>query len=209
MIMPTPAQIDAIVQAVIAELGRRGATQEAPVFAGRLFGLLQAEAVGTDEREVRIAAGTVITPMAQDLLKRRKITLKYVSISEIKGKETGEWAFVIDGRTSGKAEALRRALLDAWAELSTTDAIPWLIARPGRGALLLTHEASVASWRANRVEGVRAASAVDTDAVARAVRQLGVNLLIVEPAGLSIPFVRSMAETFRRGGAPSEPGGLR
>jgi hypothetical protein len=209
MTMPTPAQIDAIVQAVIAELHRRLPKNEPRVFAGRLFGLPQAEAVGIEEREIRVASGTVVTPLAIDHLKRRKISLRYVSVGEVRGKETGEWGFAIDGRSSGKGEALRRSLVDAWTELQPADAISWLIHAPGRGAILMTDEASVAAWRANRVDGIRAATAVDTDAVARAVKSLGVNLLVIEPAGLSIPFLKAMAAAFRRGGAPSEPEGLR
>ena len=82
--------------------------------------------------------------------------------------------------------------------------------RPHRGALLvLTPEASVATWRANRTEGVRAASACDVDSVARAVKCLGVNVLVIEPALHSIPSMKAMAEAFRRGGAPTLPEGLR
>jgi hypothetical protein len=68
--------------------------------------------------------------------------------------------------------------------------------------LLVTDEASVAVWRACQVAGVRAASAVDPDSVARAVRQLGVNLLVIEPAGKSISFLKPMSLTYRRAGAP-------
>ena len=209
MNMPNADQIDAIVLAVIAELNRRAPNAEPRVFGGRLFGLPQAEAVDIAEREVLVRAGTVVTPLAIDLLKRRKISLRYVSITEIRSGETGQWGFAIDGRTSGKAEALRHALADAWAELPPADATTWLSQRLGRGAVLMTDEASVASWRANQVEGVRAATAVDTDAVARAVKHLGINLLVVEPAALSIPSLKAMATAFRRGGAPTEPEGLR
>jgi hypothetical protein len=55
---------------------------------------------------------------------------------------------------------------------------------------------------------VRAASAVDPDSVARAIRHLGANLLVIEPAGKSISFLKQIGLTFRRAGAPQVPGWL-
>jgi hypothetical protein len=176
---------------------------------GRLLGQAQVEAMDGSMREVRVAQGTVVTPLALDLMKRRGIALKQASNDEsaVQSKGTGEWAFAIEGPISGKAEALRRALLDSWAEVA--DSPPWVASRDDRGALVLTPEASVAAWRANRVEGIRAATACDVDSVARAVKHLGVNVLVIEPAKHSIPSMKAMADTFRKGGAPRLPEGLR
>ncbi|HEY2155048.1 MAG TPA: hypothetical protein VGH33_05430, partial [Isosphaeraceae bacterium] len=183
--------------------------EEGQVFAARLLSQSQVEGLGEGVKEIKVAAGTVVTPLAVDLMKRRGISLRVVSGGEASvGKGTGEWAFAIEGPTSGKAEAIRRALLDGWAEVASPDLLSWLVA-PGRGALFLTPEASVAVWRANRVEGIRAASACEVDSVSRAVRHLGLNLLVIEPSAHSIPSVKAMAEAFRRGGAPAIPEGLR
>jgi hypothetical protein len=207
MITTGAIDVDAVVRAVLAELARRnGHKENGQVFAGRLLGQSQVEAFDGAVKEVRVAAGTVVTPLAVDLMKRRGISLKVVSGRESAvSKGTGEWAFAIDGPRSGKAEAIRRALLDGWAEVAASDATPWVVAAPDRGALWLTPEASVAVWRANRVEGIRAASACDVDAVTRAIRHLGLNLLVIEPSAHSIPSVKAMAEAFRRGGAPAIP----
>jgi hypothetical protein len=109
--------------------------------------------------------------------------------------------------------AVRRALLDApegWRELdpSLDATAAWVAGSEGRGGLLLTDEVSVAVYHACQVPGVRAASASDPEGVARAVRALGVNLLVVEPAGKSIALIRQLALTFRRGGGPVRPEGL-
>lgn len=214
MTMPGPTEIDAIVRAVVAELNRRASAVALPapnghgtVFAGRLLGALQVESLDRDETEIRLAPGTVVTPIAADLLKRRGIALRYVS--RVSANESGEWAFSIVGKGNGNAEAIRRALLLAWSEVDSREAPAWVVGGAGRGALVLTAEASIASWRANQTPGVRAATVADLDAVARAVRHLGVNVLVVEPAGLSIPTVKAMAEAFRKGGAPIAPGELR
>jgi hypothetical protein len=168
--------------------------------------------LGHEVKEVRVAPGTVVTPLALDLMKRRGISLRHAvngeaSVGQAKG--TGTWAFAIEGPASGKAEALRRALLGSWSEVAASEAAPWVVAGTDRGSLVLTPEASVAAWRANRVGGIRAATACDVDSVARAIKHLGINVLVVEPASLSIPSIRAMAEAFRRGGAPSAPEGLR
>lgn len=215
--MSTAIDVDAVVRAVLAELARRDgrpeeSRDEARVFAGKLLGQAQVEAWDGTVKEIRIARGTVVTPLALDLMKRRGISVKYAANGEAatgKAKGTGEWAFAIEGPASGKAEALRRALLDAWSEVAADVASDWVASGTDRGALVLTPEASVAAWRANRIEGIRAASASDVDSVSRAVRHLGVNVLVIEPATHSIPSMRAMAETFRRGGPPAPPGGLR
>ena len=60
-------------------------------------------------------------------------------------------------------------------------------------------------WRSGgpaRCAGVRAASAAEPAEVRRAVTGLGVNLLVVEPAGKSISWMRQLATAFRRSRAP-------
>ena len=105
--------------------------------------------------------------------------------------------------------ALRRSLLEEalpWTEIEPAAALAaWVAGSDHRGGLLLTGQASVAVWRAHQNPGIRAASAGEPDAVARAVEALGVNLLVVEPAGKPIALLRQLALTFRRPGAPRIP----
>jgi hypothetical protein len=213
------AEVDAAVRSVLATRGR-GAEGDRPadadgakVFAGRLFALRHAEALAGATREVRVAAGTVVTPLARDLLRKRGIAIRLVSKAEVaRFKHPGEWGFTIaseDPAESGMIAALRRAWLeDDWMELeaSLDLAARWVIEDPHRGALVVSDEASVAVWRACQIAGVRAASVHEPDAVARAVRRLGVNVLVVEPSGKSISWMRQLGLTFRRGGAPVSPG---
>ncbi len=210
------AEVDAAVRSVLRGDDRRAAGVEEAIggslFAERLFSLRHAEGLPAHWVEVRIAPGTVVTPLARDHLKRRGITLRQVTKGDgddSRPKRAGSWAFAVErAAESGVVAALRRALLeDDWTELeaSLESAARWVADDPRRGALLLADEASVAVWRACRQAGVRAAAAADCDAVARAIRRLGVNLLVVEPRGTSISLCRGMARTFRRGGAPEPP----
>src|SRR4051794_22653128 len=208
------ADVEAAVRSVLATQGggsngmRRTAEDE--VFAERLFAVRHAEGLSAVVHTVRIAPGTVVTPLARDLLKRRGIAIFVVSNREVaRVKSPGEWGFAIqDTAESGTIAALRRFLLEGgWGDLNASllEGARWVADAPDRGALYVTHEASRAVWRACQVVGVRAACAADPDGVARAVRHLGMNLLVVEPSGKSISWMRQLGLTFRRAGAPALP----
>ncbi len=215
---PTWTEVHAAVLAVLAETVRSGRPGGRPsngrgeVFVDRLFSVRHAEGVVEGADEVRVLAGTVVTPMACDLLRRRRIGLRVVSGREAaraNAAREGEWGFAIESQ-SGPVEALRRVLMDDWAEVGPdpAEAARWVVDGDGRGAFVVTDEASVASWRAGRVEGIRAATVADPEAVSRAVRHLGANLIVIEPAGKSIYLMKQLGERFRRGGAPAVPDGL-
>ena len=218
------SEVNAAILAVLADwnrpdrrgvgrgLARNSRTDQPDLFVDRLLGLKQAEALA-DRTEVRILAGTVVTPMAWDLLKKRRIVVRVVSGRDAilaRDRRSGEWGFAIEStRNSGIVSSLRRHWLDGsdWSEVGTSAeaAAGWVVERDGRGALVLADEASPATWRANRVEGVRAATVGDVDSTVRAVRSLGANLIVVEPASRSIHLLKQIGERFRGGGAPEIP----
>jgi hypothetical protein len=211
---PSWSEVNAAVMAVLGEFGRASRSNGRPapvsrdVFADRLFSLKHAEAIG-DVDEVRVVAGTVVTPLAKDLLRRRKIAIRVVSGREAtfaRSHLKGEWGFAIESK-SGQVEAIRRMLIDDWSEVGpdVVDAAHWVIERDGRGAFVVTDEASVATWRVGRVEGVRAATVAEPEAVSRAIRGLGANMIVVEPPGKSIYLLKQIGERFRQGGAPIIP----
>lgn len=204
--------VDAAVRTVLAEL--RGTTRSidrgtSPVFAGRLFSLRHAETLPAGSRIVRIAPGTVVTPLARDLMKRRGVTIQLAGIAEFGATAVGEWAFAIDSDL-GSLHALRRSLLEdagRWAELepSVDDVTHWIQAAEGRGVLLVTTDGALAVWRACQAPGVRAAVAAEPTDVDRASRSMGANLIVVEPDGKSPSWIKQLATAFRRAGAPSWP----
>ena len=214
------AEVNAAVLAVLAEWTRppggkgngripaRPGRHEIDVFADRLLGVRQAEAWG-DRSEIRILPGTVVTPLARDFLKRRGVDVRVVAGREAtlaRGQRRGEWGFAIEStRHAGLVASLRRQWLDAdWCEIAA-GAADWVVDAEGRGSLVLADEAAVATWRANRVAGIRAATVGDVDATTRAVCHLGANVLVVEPATRSIHQIRQIGERFRGGGAPVAP----
>ncbi len=194
---------------------RNGHAPQPEVYVDRLLGVRQAEALpGLDE--IRVLAGTVVTPMALEVLKRRRVAVRVVSGREAvstKTRQQGEWGFAIEAtRNMGLIASLRRHWLDGsdWSEVASNarNAAHWVVDGEGRAALILADEASSATWRANRVEGVRAATVVDGNSTVRAVRHLGANVVVVEPATGSIHLIKQVAERFRAGGAPVPPESL-
>ena len=208
---PNWTEVNAAVMAVLGEFGRSNGTlrRSRDIFVERLFSLRHAEALVDGSGEVRVAPGTVITPLARDFLRRRRVEIRVVSRGEAarsKAHHQGEWGFAIESR-SGQVEAIRRILLDDWLEVGSDSvgAANWVIEGDSRGALVVADEASVATWRAGRVEGVRPATVDQPEAVSRAIRHLGANLIVIEPAGKSIFQVKQVAARFRQGGAPMTP----
>jgi hypothetical protein len=216
---PSWNEVNAAVMAVLGEVARpkprpvaRLSNQALDVFVDRLFSLRHAEAVG-DVDEVRVVAGTVVTPLAKDLLKRKRIILRYVSKGEAFSTHTrlqGEWGFAIESKKS-QVEPIRRVLLEAWVEVGAdpVEAAEWVVERDGRGAFVVTDEASVSAWRAGRINGIRAATVSEPDHVSRAIQHLGVNMIVVEPQGKSIYLLKQIGERFRQAGAPVLPDWLR
>jgi hypothetical protein len=205
------ARVHDATRSVLGTFGRKEPAG-GEVFAERLLALRHVQMLGPHVREVRVAPGTVITPLARDELKRRGVAVRWVSRRDVDAvRDRGEWAFAIEGE-SGVLTALRRTWLEereSWRELpALADAARWVAEAPGRGAVVVSDDAAVAVWRANRVAGVRAAGAETGSSVARAVAGLGLNLLVIEPAGKPLPLIRQLATTFRSAGAPAVPAHL-
>ena len=213
--MPDWTEVNAAIAAVLGEFGRtsirslgRQPISKYDVFSERLFSVKHAEMMG-DVDEVRVVTGTVVTPMARELLKRRKVSIRIVSGNEAslaKSRSRGDWGFCIESNHV-QVEVLRRTLLGDWSDLGMdpAEAALWVTDEAGRGALVVTDEASVASWRVGRIGGIRSATVFDPEGVSRAIRQLGANMIVIEPSGKSIYVLKQFGERFRQGGAPMTP----
>jgi hypothetical protein len=178
----------------------------APLFADRLFSLRHAETLAPGTRVVLIAPGTVVTPLARDLMKRQGVAIQLAGLADFGASARGEWAFAIDSDL-GYLYALRRSLLEdagRWAELapSIDELTGWIQAGEGRGALLVTTAGALAVWRACQAPGVRAAFAAEPADVHRASQSMGANLIVVEPTGKSLSWIKQLATAFRQAGAP-------
>lgn len=203
--------VDEAVRAVLAGLRvpapRTNSGRAADlVFADRLFSLRLAETLPPDVRSIKIAPGTVMTPMARDFLKRRGVVVRLTNAAEIAPTAQGEWAFALYA-SNGQLQALQRAFLEdsrTWTELdpSLDELTTWIRDGEGRGAFLVAVDPALIVWRACRVPGVRAAFAAEPADARSAARSLGANLVVVDPTGKSISWIRQIALAFRGAGAP-------
>jgi len=211
-----PERVDPIwivneaVRAVLAGLAVTGKPKghDEQVFVDKLFSVRHAEGLPPGTRIVRVGPGTVVTPLAHDLLKRQGITIRLGGPGEVSSRR-GEWAFAIES-DGGTVEALRRGLLEdprPWIELEPSLDIvsSWVVEGNGRGAMWITSKGALAVWLSCQLAGVRAATAAEPSEVHSAVNGLGMNLLVVEPGGKSISWMRQLAMAFRAAGAPRIP----
>ncbi len=219
MTSPTIQQVHEAVEVAIrglrATTGSRAIDNSlgGSLFTGRLLAERHVQALRADQQELLIHPETVVTPMARDLLKQRRILVRIVSAADAfaRGVE-GEWGFHLES-SARHLDAFRRALLSTqnrWTEIEgdIQDAAEWVSQALYRGLVAFTEESSVACWRSNQVPGVRAAAPSDPEAVGRAVTALGVNLLVLETRYQTIPALLHSCKVFRRTGAPAPPAWL-
>ncbi len=140
-------QVSEAVESVLKDLRPRSLARKDPdcqVLVGNLLSVRQVEALPPGTRAVQVGCGVVITPLAQDLLKRRGISIRVGSQADTRksGAVSGEWGFAIESEL-GTVSALRRALLEddrPWSELPAELATvaEWLLEATGRGAVWVT-----------------------------------------------------------------------
>lgn len=188
-------------------------------FAEKLLSVRRLESLPSRIRVIQIGPGTVVTPLAALELKRQGITIgrRPMTVCPSDGGATpalteSRWAIAVDSKL-GTVQAWRRALLqDAspWCEINASldEVACWLLDEEGRGAMWVTPEVALTVWRSCRVPGVRAAAAAEPTELRSAARSLGMNLLVVDPAGKSIGWLKQLASAFRLAGPPRLPENL-
>ncbi len=190
-----------------ASSAQSGATKPyEQVVDGRLLTARQVEAVGEHVRTLVLAPTTVVTPLAREALKKRGLSLRFVARGVV--NDAGEWGFAIDAQEpAGALAALARRLLeDNWSEVEAP--AEWVAAQANRGALVVTNAAARVVWEACAHGGTRAAQTRDVAELDRAVRTLGVNLVVIEADATPTALARAIADGFRKAGAPRPPADL-
>ena len=170
------------------------------VVVGKLFSARHVEALPPGTRTIQVAPGTVVTPVARDMLKRLGVAIRLMSSSHsLMASAHGEWAFAIDTET-GTTQAVAEGTARRPSPLGRAR----VFARSGhrmaaRGVGTRGHadhgrtRRSRSGGRArSRESGPRRPSSPPTSA-ARS-RRLGVNLLVVEPAGKSISWMKQLGD---------------
>lgn len=185
------------------ELALRGSVVALADVEGRLEGV----------RRLAVPAGAVVTPSVRDRLRaggialvRRaadrnvqntKIALTVAVAETTYNASPLVAALASEGLNVGRENETRLArLVERLSDRLTTD---------HDLAVLLTGEPAAAHWLANRRPNVRAAIGNEQEAIAAAVRSIGANLLVVDPAGKSVTVLRRLVRGFCKPGARACP----
>jgi hypothetical protein len=226
--------VEQIVRQVMARLGGTpldGAAAEDPPAGGagsstdRL--LVLDEPVVTAEtliqrlnghRKVALGRRTVLTPAALDVLSSERIewTRGAVANRTPSGTTTGfTWAAIVS-RTTPAVERLlgEEASAGQWqyelvgtAAEAAERAVSCLCRGEAAGCVVFADGPEAVACRANRNASVRAASAAGAPGVVAAVRSIGVNLICIDPDGMSYFELRNVLRAFTAAGRPRAPAG--
>ncbi|HEX4000530.1 MAG TPA: hypothetical protein VHX65_18420 [Pirellulales bacterium] len=196
-----------------------GSTSELVVEAAvvSLSAVFDASARLEGVRRLTVGRRAIVTPAVCDLLRQRKIEL-YRGERNAKppqdGAKTATLRLVVgvaDASNAAQFETLMKLLgrmplaierLAASGLLETIDELARQVAASATVGLLLTPEPAAAMCLANRLPGVRAMAAGDAGTLAAltaTAREIGANLLIVDPTGRSPFAMKPWIERFCQG----------
>ncbi len=207
---PSLDQVDAAIRAVLADriLPRASVDRSRFDFPGRVLSMRSLEQISLSVREIRIACGTVVTPLARDAIKQRGIA---VTLASANGHvASGEWGLATDGE-SQRFQAYLRPILSSsqvWTTLgASVECVPdWLRKGDRRAAVVLSDRGAWAVWQLHRSAEARAALVADSESLDRSIASLQPNVLVVEPAATSLPEWRHLSSRFRQSSSFTEYG---
>lgn len=194
------AELDAHLARHRGEPGSAQSARQSAVNSRALANRLQ------DVKKVLIPRGAIVTPAVRELLHQQKIPLVVMTEPRQSAHAVAVAVGVVAARYD--ASALVRSLAQEFnvQQLAGTDLVTVvdeladLVTKGGYLGLLFSQQSISALCLANRHGGVRAAAAVDRDAVREALDAVGVNLLIVNPARTPIGELNRVATYFCREG---------
>ncbi len=228
--MPTDEQLEQIVNAVLAQLGRRAdaadrssSSQSAPSSSGSGELVISDKVITAatladrlaNVRRLVIPARAVVTPSARDLLKEKNITL----VRALKATAPAS-VRVVFGVAGVKLDAadLVRSLGQHGIEVEplptvglgqVTTELAEEVSKSGTLGVLLTDNVAAALCIANRRRGVRAGTAANRGEVNEAIRTLGVNFLVVDAMRRSQLELQRIVEAFATAPARQCPAELK
>jgi hypothetical protein len=146
----------------------------------------------------------VITPAVRDLLRTQGVSISYAVAKDCKNKKSiGLVLGIAESTLDGKTLATGLKHLGMDVELLPQGSLPQVLAaliesvtKQGRSGVLLTSESEAALCLANRHRSVRAMLGRERMQIRKAVRAIGANMLVVEPAGRSTFELRQMIVEF-------------
>ncbi|MBX9677224.1 MAG: RpiB/LacA/LacB family sugar-phosphate isomerase [Gemmataceae bacterium] len=168
----------------------------------------------SSQREILLAPTTIVTPLAIDFLRARKIAVRrdVVKTVEAEPVQAGTWGWA-DEASSGIVAAAVQALIREGVHLTAlskiTDPIAWsretanaIEAERIAGAVAFCGDPELVVCVANKMSGIRAAAVTGVRQATRVRQKLGANLLAVEMPGRTVFEVRQILKQAVGGQCP-------
>ncbi len=206
--------IDRVVREVLAKLDfapPEGDTDGELVVSARVVTLSDVEGRLEKIRRLVVPPRAVITPAVRDELIRRNVALAYASPESTGAAVASRLVLVATDKRFDPTPllgALRSQGIDAQQHrcdclIAATDRLAGEITQPRTLGVLLTRHVAAGLCLANRLRGVRAVSGIDD------VDSVGANLLVLDPAAVSMYQLRQIVGSFCRAGVRQCPEALR
>jgi hypothetical protein len=222
------AEIERVVREVLARLeggpaaaanGQAKATGETAtlVLDGRVVTLADLKGRLDKQQSVTVPTNAVVTPAVRDYLRERKVALVR---REVNSRAAQPGMRLVVGATESKSnpgdvlkqittQGIQVELVAGGSLTAVTESVVEQVKRDNTLGLLLTDQAAAAVCLVNRQSGVRAAAARNLVEVEEAIRQIGVNLLVIHPQWQSNYAVRQMVQRYSSGAPHACPEALK
>ncbi len=180
-----------IVGQVLATIQNKTSSPRELIIESRLVTLAELAGKLVGVQQLVVPAKAVITPAARDLLRQQQIDIGYSLPAKTVAKSRlplvlGAAETNYDASSLVQSIAGQGVPVERLAKTGLAQVVREMCEEASRGAklgLMLTSETSAALCLANRRTGVRAVSATSVTATPRAVRSVGANVLVIDPAG--------------------------
>lgn len=168
----------------------------------------------TSQREILLAPNTIVTPLAIDFLRARKIAVRRDAAKAIEAEpiQSGAWGWADEassGIVAAAVQALAREGVHLTALKNIADPITWsretanaIEAEQLAGAVAFSGDPELIVCVANKTSGVRAAVVTGVRQATRARQKLGANMLAVEMPGRTVFEVRQILKQAVGGQCP-------
>jgi hypothetical protein len=183
------------------------------VVSERVVTLAQLDGRLSGVKQVVVPPQAIVTPAVHDELARRNVTLTFASDQPASPADALRLVVVAMGTKFDPARlvaALKKSPLLVVPHtldcvMASCDLLAHQIGQAKTLGLLLTRYTPAALCLANRLAGVRAVTAADAATVRRVAKQVGANLLVVDPEAGSLFALRQMVMEFCRDGVRQCP----
>lgn len=202
------------------QIGHSSADGQVLCWPGRVLAAEDVRRSMNGQREVLVADGTVITPLALDQLRASGVRIRRQTASPEEKQRTG-WGYAQERpypSVLSAVQALQReglAFKELKAEGGADRPCRWaramaLCVASGEchGGVVFCRDPGLVCCVANKVAGLRAAAVGSVTQAARARLTLGANLLAVEMPGRTFFEVRQILRTLCRPGEGTCPAGV-